>query len=169
MDFGQEAKILSTQVLVSNPSTIKEEIDNNKLIEFTAGKLDLKPIWLNTDNSLIFKVLLTKFQGEVSTDESRIIVGGYVRNWNKSSYSKAKKMMDKYLKNFVLFITITIFFSLSYVLDVLIQYFWRFDILSQKNPEWMIFAFIITLILSSIFIYYYLINILKKAISKIFE
>ena len=34
MSFGKEAKVLSVQVLESKPPTIKEEIDDNKLIEF---------------------------------------------------------------------------------------------------------------------------------------
>ena len=60
-----------------------------------AENVILKPIWLNADNTLILKVLLTNFQGEVSADETRIIVGGYVRDWNKSTYSKYKVIIDK--------------------------------------------------------------------------
>ena len=62
MSFGKEAKVLSVQVSESKPPTIKEEIDDNKLIEFADGEVYLKPIWLNTDNSLTLKVLLTQFQ-----------------------------------------------------------------------------------------------------------
>jgi hypothetical protein len=97
LNFGKEAKVLSTQVSESKPATIKEEIDENKFVQFDAGKVLLKPIWLNKDNSLTLKILLTNFQGEVSTDETRIIVGGYVRDWNKSGYNKLKKLLDQNL------------------------------------------------------------------------
>lgn len=100
--FGKEAKILSVHVLESNPPTIKEEIDDSikegnedkKLLKHKAGNVTLKPIWLNKDNSLTLKVLLTIFQ-DVSTDETRIIVGGYVGDWNKSYYSKIKNLIDR--------------------------------------------------------------------------
>jgi hypothetical protein len=98
MNFGKDALILSGQILESNPPGIKEEIDSNKLIQLDAGSVELKPIWLNEDHSLTMKVLLTKYQGEVITDESRIIVGGFVRDWEKSNYFKFKKVIDRFLE-----------------------------------------------------------------------
>lgn len=134
MSFGKAAKVLSIQVSESKPPTIKEEIDDNKLIEFADGEVFLKPMWLNKDNSLTLKVLLTMFQGFVSTDETRIILGGYVRDWNRSGYSKLKNVIDIAKFPFIICLGVIIFFWLFYLVESLILFFWKVDIFA-KNPS----------------------------------
>lgn len=97
LNFGKEAKVLSVQVPESEPLTVKEEIEENKLLQHDAGNIALKPVWLNSDNSITLKVLVTKFGGEVTTDETRIIVGGFVSDWTKSRYNTIKRRIDDFL------------------------------------------------------------------------
>lgn len=93
INFGKEAKILSVQVSESKPPNIKVDIDDQKQIRFDNENVFLAPIWLNTDNSLTLKILVANFQGDISTDESRIIVGGFVRDWNDTSYRKINDLI----------------------------------------------------------------------------
>jgi hypothetical protein len=172
MSFGKEAKVLSAQVLESKPPTIKEEIDDNKLIEFADGEIYLKPIWLNTDNSLTLKVLLTMFQGYVSTDETRIILGGYVRDWNRSGYSKLKQVLDTVLKPVILCISIIMFFLIFYLLESITIYFWKVDILAKNAPPQLTIItlfIIVALIVICVAMYYFLLDYSKKLLSRIFN
>jgi len=168
LNFGKEAKVLSTQVSESKPATIKEEIDENKLVRFDAGKVLLKPIWLNKDNSLTLKILLTNFQGEVSTDETRIIVGGYVRDWNKSGYNKLKKLIDQNLSFIIALINVgipTIPLIIAYIIAS--KYM---DVNTYLNNNGIvIFPLIVYLILSTIFLNRIISKNIREWISLLFE
>jgi hypothetical protein len=164
--------LTGTVVLESKPPTIKEEIDDNKLIEFADGEVYLKPMWLNTDNSLTLKVLLTLFQGYVSTDETRIILGGYVRDWNRSGYSKLKQGIDKVLKPIILSISIIMFFLIWYFLENIIIYFWNVDIFEKNAPPQITtisFFIVFALIAISVATYYLSLNYSKKMLARIFN
>lgn len=172
MSFGKEAKVLSVQVSEANPSTIKAEIDDNKLIAFADGDVYLKPIWLNTDNALTLKVLLTLFQGYVSTDETRIILGGYVRDWNRSGYSKLKKVIDFVLKPFIMCLSVIIFFLLFYLADSLSIFLWKVDIYAKNAPSQITilsFAIVFMILAICVVLYYLTLNFSKKMFSRIFN
>ena len=130
LNFGKAAKVLSAQVTEAKPSTIKEEIDNNKLIQLDAGFLILNPMWLNSDNSISLKVLVTKFDGVVTTDESRIIVGGFVSDWNKSRYNKGKKIIDWLISPFSLFISLLVSFDIIFIAEEISIFYYKFDFLA---------------------------------------
>ena len=132
----------------------------------------MKPIWLNTDNSLTLKVLLTMFQGYVSTDETRIILGGYVRDWNRSGYSKLKHVIDRVLKPILVSICVVLFFLILYLVDHLIIYFWNIDILAknESNLLFIISVFVVFfIVVLCVVTYYFLVEYSKKMLARIFN
>ena len=53
-DFGQEAEVLMTEVLTTSPTSIKSRVH----FAHNLGKVMLKPLLLNSKDSILFKVLL---------------------------------------------------------------------------------------------------------------
>jgi len=84
-------------------------------------------MWLNSDNSISLKVLVTKFDGVVTTDESRIIVGGFVSDWNKSRYNKGKNLIDWLISPFSLFISLLVSIDIFIIADEISINNYKFD------------------------------------------
>ena len=165
LNFGIAAKLLSVQVLESKPSTIKEEINANKLIQFDDGDVVLTPIWLNRDNSFTLKVILTKYQGDVITDETRIIVGGYVRNWNKTIYSRVKKFLDIFLNTIIGILSITIVIIIFTLINNFVT---TFSSISKNYYNYYSVVFILIVLVAWYLTYSIMIKYARKWINKMF-
>ncbi len=170
INFGKGAKVLSTQVAESKPNTIKEEIDDNNMIQMDAGLLVLKPMWLNSDNSITLKVLVTKFDGEVTTDESRIIVGGFVRDWGRSRYNKARNIINKIISPFIASLGILIAIDILAIANMYSSSYYKFDFVKEADK----YSFIIIVIYVSFFAiliisYNVTMKYARKWISKTFD
>jgi hypothetical protein len=159
LNFGKEAKILSVQVSDSKPQTIKEEVEDKQSIKLDGNKVVLEPIWLNTDNTLTLKVLLTDFYGVISTDETRIIVGGFVRDWDKTFNKKIKVALDYLLNDtnrsatFVV-ASVLISFPITLILIVIILNILNINVGSNNNNlntiislAWVLGTIILTFVL----------------------
>ncbi len=142
LNFGKEAKIFSVEVSESKPPGFKKYIDDNTLVSFDTENVVITPTWLDVDNSFTLKILISNFQGDVSTDESRIILGGIVRNWNDTFYRKIKDFIDNHHEGLIF----TIFSILSSILFILLIWLLSFFYQAPKNQDIVTSLIIFTII-----------------------
>ncbi len=66
LNFGENAVILDAEILDAVPSSLKESI--TAILNWSAGRLLLGPILLNSLDSITLKLLLAHFEGKVAVN-----------------------------------------------------------------------------------------------------
>lgn len=118
IEFGKDAQVLEAEVLKTSHKNIENEVKSSLTI--SGENIFINPVLLNSQSSIYLKVLLTKFQGEITMDKMGI-VGGQTLSWDKSFIGRALKSPISLFAIVIVSFPFSLF--LSFLLNFLIDYF----------------------------------------------
>ena len=84
-EFGKGTEIRQVEVLETDPQSIEDEVKAK--LQFNAEKLTIAPLLLNKYTFIKLKVIIARFNGEVSTGKMQII-GGKIVNFDDTFFGK---------------------------------------------------------------------------------
>ena len=78
-DFGEKAEVLDVEVLATSPSSLKDTVKEHLVLN--DGSVLLDPLLLNRQDSIILKLLLAQFEGDVMVN-ARIAGVNQIRTYS---------------------------------------------------------------------------------------
>lgn len=83
-DFGKEAEVLDAKVLETKPKSMKQRVN----MQFNANYLEMHPLLLNKDDSILLKILVENFVDEITVEASIADIEEISRKWEQNVLSE---------------------------------------------------------------------------------